>query len=82
MKYPDKTILISTQPLFVSLAERLSRDFGRVLLHVPLAGSFPTMNSGMVGTGIHGVEKVDSVFSMLRRSGAKVRFGDSVLRME
>ena len=62
MKYPDKTILVSTQPLFVSLAERLSRDFGRVLLHVPIAGSFPGMNIGMVGTGIDGVEKVDSVF--------------------
>ena len=62
MKYPDKTALLSCHGLFVSLAERLSRDFGRVLLHVPYAASFPTLNQINVGTGIKGVEKVDSVF--------------------
>jgi len=62
MKYGDKTVCVVCQGLFVSLAERLSRDYGRVLLHVPYAGSFPTMNAGMVGTGIDGVEKVDSIF--------------------
>ena len=62
MKYGDKTVLVSCQGLFVSLAERLARDFGRVLLHVPFAASFPTLNQIKVGSGIEGVEKVDSFF--------------------
>ena len=46
----------------MSLAERLTRDFGRVLLHCPVAGSFPTMNAGMAGYGLPGVEKVYDIF--------------------
>lgn len=62
MLYPDKTACIVCSPLFVSFAERLAQDFGKVYLHVPTSGSFVTMNQGLVGTGIPGVEKVDSIF--------------------
>jgi len=62
MKYPDETIMVVCQPLFISLAERFARDFGRVLLYVPVSGSFPTANQGLVGTGIEGVERVYSIF--------------------
>ena len=63
MNLSDKTALVTCSALFVSLAERLARDgFGRVLLHVPHAGSFPTMNHGLVGHGLPGVELVDGVF--------------------
>jgi hypothetical protein len=58
----DKTVLVCCSPLFVSFAERLARDFGKVLLHVPYAGTFPTMNQGLVGSGIPGVESVSSFF--------------------
>jgi len=58
----DKACCVVCSPLFVSLAERLARDFGKVYLHVPVAGTFITMNQGMIGTGIPGVEKVDSIF--------------------
>ena len=58
----DKCVCVICSPLFISLAERLSRDFGRTLLHVPYSGTFPTLNQGMVGTGIPDVEKVESVF--------------------
>lgn len=61
-EWTDKTVLVVSNPLFVSLAERLTRDFKRVLLHVPFSGSFPVMNAGMVGYGLPGVELVDSVF--------------------
>ena len=57
-----KTVLVCSNPLFVSLAERLARDFGKVYLNVPHAGSFPTMNSGRVGYGLPGVELVDDIF--------------------
>lgn len=57
-----KTCLVVANPLFVSHAERLARDFGKVLLYVPISGSFPTLNLGRVGTGLPGVERVDSIF--------------------
>ena len=58
----DKTVLVVCSPLFVSLAERLARDFRKAYLFVPFAGAFPTMNSGRVGYGLPGVELVDGVF--------------------
>lgn len=58
----EKTVLVVANPLFVSIAERLARDFGKCYLWVPFSGSFPTLNAGMVGTGLLGVEKVDSIF--------------------
>lgn len=57
-----KTVLVVAGALFVSLAERLARDYGRVLLFVPFSGSFPDMNKGRVGYGLPGVELVDDVF--------------------
>ena len=62
MDYSDKTILVVCNPLFASMAERFARDFGRTLLWIPHAGSFPTINRGLVGLGLKGVERVDSVF--------------------
>lgn len=61
-EWSEATVLVVSNPLFVSLAERLARDFKRVLLYVPYAGSFPTMNAGRVGYGLPGVELVDAVF--------------------
>jgi hypothetical protein len=58
----SKTVLVVCNPLFVSMAERLAKDFGKTLLHVPHGGSFPTVSAGMVGYGLPGVELVDSVF--------------------
>lgn len=64
MKYPDQTALVITHGLFASQAARLARDFGRVLLYTPggEAVSFPTMNHGLIGEGIPGVELVNSIF--------------------
>lgn len=61
-EWSDKTVMVVSNPLFVSLAERLARDFKRVLLFVPFSGSFPNMNIGRVGYGLPGVELVDGVF--------------------
>jgi len=57
-----KTVLISTNALFVSLAERLGRDFKKVYLYVPKSGSFPQMSSGMLGYGLKNVELVEGIF--------------------
>ena len=58
----NETVLVCCQPLFVSLAERLARDFGKCYLHVPFGGSFPTMNHCLVGSGLPNVELVDDIF--------------------
>lgn len=58
----SKTVCVICSPLFISLAERLSRDFGKTFLHVPASGSFITKDQGEVGSGIPGVEKVESIF--------------------
>jgi len=58
----EKIALVCCNPLFCSLAERFGRDFKKVYLHIPYAGSFPTMNSGLIGTGLKNVELVDDVF--------------------
>ena len=57
-----KTVLVVCNPLFASMAERLARDFGKTYLYIPHAGSFPTINRGMVGFGLKDVELVDDVF--------------------
>ena len=62
MSLTSKSVLVVCNPLFVSLAERLGRDFGHVYLHVPFSGSFPTMNAGRVGYGLDNVELVDEPF--------------------
>ena len=62
MKYPNEKVMVICQGLFVSLAERLARDFGDVFLCVPHAASFPTLNQLKTGSGIEGVTKVDSIW--------------------
>lgn len=62
MNLKTKTVLVVCNGLFVSLAERLARDFGTTLLYVPYSDSFPKMNEGRLGYGLPGVELVDSIF--------------------
>ena len=62
MDFSGKTCLVVSNPLYVSLAERLARDFSKVYLHVPYSGSFPTMNQGRVGYGLDNVTLVDEVY--------------------
>ena len=57
-----KTVLFVCNPLFVDMATRLARDFKKVYLYVPVSGSFPTMNHGMVGYGLEGIELVDNMW--------------------
>jgi hypothetical protein len=57
-----KVALVCCTGLFVSIAERLARDFSKVYLHVPNGGAFPRLNAGIIGTGLKNVELVDDVF--------------------
>lgn len=61
MDLTNKTAMVIAHPLFVELAVRLARDFGRVLYWNPGAdATFPVAQQGMVGTGMEGVTVVDS----------------------
>ena len=62
MTLGNKTALVVCSGLFVSIAERLGRDFKKVYLYVPYAGNFPTMSKGMLGHGLENVERVDGIF--------------------
>jgi hypothetical protein len=56
----DVTCMVIDHGLFVSVAEKMARDFKRVLYHVPNDDPFPTVNKSMVGVGINGIEVVDN----------------------
>lgn len=63
MNLSNEVALVCTHGLFVSMAQRLARDFGKVYLCVPHThSSFPTMNGALLGYGMDNVELVDSVF--------------------
>jgi hypothetical protein len=54
----DKSCLIIDNGLFVSLAERLSRDFGKVGYYYDWMSGFPDGRELVIGEGIEGVERV------------------------
>lgn len=58
MRYASKTCLIWEAGLFVSLAERLARDFGRVLYACPWKNAYPKAAAAHIGYGLPGVERV------------------------
>jgi hypothetical protein len=60
MSYRDKTALVYDHGLYLELAIRLLRDFGRVLYYAPWESSYPKSNSLRVGSGIKGIERVSS----------------------
>ena len=60
--FKDKVALVVCTGIFVSIAERLARDFGKVYLWVPVSGNFPLMTHGQIGSGLNNVEIVESVF--------------------
>lgn len=55
-----KSCLIADNGLFVEIAPRLARDFGEVKLFVPWTSGYPKAAPSFVGTGLEGVERVDT----------------------
>ena len=63
MKYPDKTVLVvMSGGLFMEMACRLARDFGKVYYYTEWRSTFPHMTVGMVGHGMEDIERVESIF--------------------
>ena len=60
MNLKDRSILIYDYGLFVSLASRLARDFGKVGYFAPWESSFSDGREYVVGMGLEGIERVKS----------------------
>lgn len=55
-----KSVLIADHGLFVMLAPRLARDFGEVRYWSPWMSRYPRAAPAFVGTGLDGVERVET----------------------
>jgi hypothetical protein len=56
----NKSVLIFDYGTFVSFAERLARDFGKVYYYSPWKSSFPQAKYNAIGEGLVGVERVNN----------------------
>lgn len=54
----SKTCFVYDNGLFVELAVRLARDFGKVYYYHPFKSAFPRLRDASVGEGLLGVERV------------------------
>lgn len=54
-----KSCLVYDYGTFVSVAERLAKDFGKVYYYSPWESSFPQMEYIKIGEGLEGVERID-----------------------
>lgn len=68
MDLSSKVALVVDNGLFVSFAQRLSREFGRVLYWTPWWSAFPKSNDRLIGTGLDGVERVNELFEVVDRA--------------
>lgn len=55
----DATVCVMDLGLFTELAVRLSRDFSRVLYHVPWEAEFPLVNDRALGDGYEEIERIE-----------------------
>jgi hypothetical protein len=53
----NKTALVFDHGLGIPIAQRLSRDFKRVLYHTPWEKGFSTINEAIIGDGMTGIER-------------------------
>lgn len=80
-------VLCVDQGLFVELAVRLARDFGKVYYFCPWQNAFPKMNNAKIGRGLDGIEVVSSMFGPFLDDVdlvvfPDVNFAEEQLRME
>jgi hypothetical protein len=61
----DKICCVVDHGLFVELAIRLSRDFGKVYYHVPWERGFPIVNEAVIGNGFDEITWVDEIWDVL-----------------
>lgn len=66
MKYEGKTVCVIDYGLFLSVAQKLSEDFGRVLYYARWDEAFPVTSKHCVGEGVEGVESVEDFWPYLK----------------
>jgi hypothetical protein len=64
----SKSILIYDGGMFTALAERLARDFGKTIYHVPYYGADLKIARSYLGKGLEGVTVVTDFFSHLDKN--------------
>lgn len=69
MNLKDKTAIVYDRGIYMSLAARLARDFGRVLLYNPAwKTTWPRFTDAQIGAGLlenEGVERIENFFDHL-----------------
>lgn len=58
----DVVALVVDNGLFVEIAIKLAKTYKKVYYYVPWQSAFAKMNLGMIGTGLEGIEVVDSIY--------------------
>lgn len=61
----SKTCCVFDNGLHTSLAQRLSETFGRVFYHSPWEQGFPRSSATIIGSGIPGVQRINSIWPLL-----------------
>lgn len=64
-KYETKCICVYDHKIFLPMAERLAKDFGRVLYYSPWKDSSPQKKNTLVGYGLEGVERINNFWDYL-----------------
>lgn len=54
----DKTILVIDYGNFLPVAERLARDYGRVLYYTPWETAFPKYHNYIIGSSVPGIQRI------------------------
>lgn len=65
--YSSKTVCVVDNGLFCDVSTVLARSFGKVYLYIPWENAYPKGNQLIVGKGLEGVEKVDSIWPILNK---------------
>src|ERR1035437_1750779 len=63
--FKTKSVLIYDYGTFVSIAERLARDFGKVLYYSPWKSSFPQVKFAKIGENLINVERVNNFWDYI-----------------
>src|SRR2546429_7239206 len=58
----NKTVCVVDGGLYVSLAQRLAREFERVLYFCDVQQPFPKAGPAVIGDGIDGVERINELW--------------------
>lgn len=63
-----KSVLFYDNGNWVSMAQRLSKDFGKVMYYNPWKQAFPQMRASCIGEGINDIEKVYNFFDKVKEA--------------